>query len=100
MLPHYQTDIKELSLLQQTWSAALDPVVDNTFTGGVLLKNVVLVTGPNSINHKLGRKLQGWVMTRVRAAATFYDTQDANPNPQLSLLLTSSSNITVDVYVF
>lgn len=100
MLPHYQTNIKELSLLQQTWSAALDPVVDNTFTGGHILQNVVLVSGANSINHKLGRKLQGWVMVRVRASATFYDTQDSNQTPELTLSLNSSGAVTVDIYVF
>jgi len=99
-LPKYKTDIRELTLLQQTWASQLDPVVTNTFTGGLVLKNVELSTGSNIINHKLGRKLQGWTMVRVRASATFYDTQDVNPNPELTLFLTSSANVTVDIYVF
>lgn len=99
-LPKYQTAIKELSLLQQTWSAELDPVVNNTFSNGQVLQSVSLVSGANTINHKLGRKLQGWVLTRLRASATIYDTQDANTMPEFTLLLNSSANAVVDIYVF
>lgn len=99
-LPKYQTDIQELSLLQQTWASQIDPVISNAFVSGHRLTNIQLVTGANIVNHKLGRKLQGWALTRLRALSNIYDTQDANQSPELTLQLTSNANVTVDIYVF
>jgi len=86
--------------MQTKWAAQLNPIIDNPISQGILLKNQVLVSGANVINHKLGRKLQGWIVTRIRASATLYDTQDANSSPALTLQLTASAGVTVDLYVF
>lgn len=99
-LPIFQTDDKDISLLQTGWATQLNPVISNPLVNGQLLKNVSLSTGSNTINHKLGRKLQGWVLTRLRGSASLFDTQDSNANPALTLLITSSSNVSVDIYVF
>ena len=99
-LPKFQTDDQSLSLLQSAWASQLDPVLANPVAEGRLIVSVALVTGANVINHKLGRKLKGWMLVRQRAAGTAYDTQDSNSMPQLTLQLTSSANMTVDIYVF
>jgi hypothetical protein len=44
--------------------------------------------------------LNGWIPTRVRSAATFYDTQDSNPTPDLTLVLYASAACTIDLAVF
>lgn len=74
--------------------------LQNTFLNGKILESISLVAGNNTINHTLNRPLQGWVMTRVRAAATFYDNQDTNANPSVSLIINSSGTVTVDIHVF
>lgn len=89
-----------LDLLQTQWASILNPVIANPLLQGTILKGVQLVTGANVINHKLGRPLQGWFPVRVRASATFYDTQDSNSYPELTLQLTSSANVTIDIAVF
>lgn len=99
-LPVYKTENKDLTLLQSTWKSQIDPVLNSILGQGILLKSVSLASGSNVINHKLGRKLQGWMLTRVRAGATISDTQDANTTPALTLLLTSSIAAVVDIYVF
>lgn len=99
-LPIFQTGDSSLSLLQTGWSSQLNPLLNNPVLSGRLLKNVELASGANVINHGLGRKLQGWVLTRVRAAETVSDTQDDNSTPQLTLQLTASGAVTVDLYVF
>lgn len=99
-LPYFQTGNKDLTLLQNTWSAILNPVVQAEIVNSNILKSVSLVSGSNSVNHLLGRKLQGWHIVRQRAAATFYDTQDSNTMPDLTLLLTASGNVVVDILVF
>lgn len=100
-LPIFNTDSKDMSLLQTNWASALNPVIDNPITKGIQLKNVTLVTGANVINHLLGRKLQGWIVVRSHgSAATIYDTQDNNQIPNLTLQLNSSAGVLVDIYVY
>jgi hypothetical protein len=90
------TDDTQLNRIQDNIAAAFNPTVTNQ---PVLLKAVPLVSGLNKINHTLGRNLQGWSIRRQRSAATFYDTQDSNPNPNLTLWLVSSAAVVVDIEV-
>ncbi len=99
-LPKFKSDDQSLSLLQTAWASQLDPVLKNALVNGNLLKNVALVSGANVVNHKLGRNLQGYLITRQRASASIYDTQDVNPTPALTLTLNSSAAVTVDLYCF
>ena len=87
-------------LLQTNWSSTLNPIIQNPANAGVILKSIALKAGLNVINHKLGANLQGWSLVRQRAQASVWDTQDSNPNTQLTLYLNSSADVTVDVEVF
>lgn len=90
-----------LQAMQTTWATALDPVISNPIVNGLLLQEQSLTTGANIINHKLGRKLVGWYVTRMRGvAASIYDTQDNNQTPQLTLNLNASTPVVCDLWVF
>lgn len=82
------------------WASILNPIVGNPANNSLILKNQSLVTGANVINHKLGRKLQGWKLVRIRSAANIYDNQDFNQMPQLTLYLVSDADVVVDIEVF
>lgn len=99
-LPIYQSDSKELSMMQTNWARQLDPVIAFPVTSGLILASVTLAVGSNTVNHRLGRKLQGWCLVRQRGAAAVYDTQDSNQHTDLTLLLTSSAGVVVDILVF
>jgi hypothetical protein len=99
-LPIVTTKAQDLSLVQTKWAAILNPVIALPLTQGTIIPNVSLVSGKNVINHSLGRNLMGWILVRVRASATFYDTQDSNPFPSLTLWLEASAASVVDLYVF
>ncbi len=99
-LTKFQTDSRDLMLLQTDWIAKINPILANPLNAPSILKNVRLTTGANVINHLLGHKLQGWFIVRQRSAGTVYDTQDSNQMPELTLQLTSSANVTVDLAVF
>ncbi len=99
-LPIFKTEDKDLMMLQTKWSSQINPVINSPTNNGSILQNVTLSTGANIINHLLGRKLQGWQIIRQRASASIYDTQDTNQMPTLTLLLTSSATVVVDLYVF
>ena len=86
--------------MQNRWAAILNPVISNPSSQSHILHNLVLGMGSNVINHLLGRKLVGWRIVRLRAAATVYDTQDASVHPDLTLTLVASAPVTVDLEVF
>lgn len=99
-LPSFNTKDVTLSLMQSAWAKTLDPIIELPINHSVLLKNVQLVSGANKINHRLDRKLQGWIIVRKRASSDIYDTQDSNQQPTLTLALQSSANVVVDIMVF
>ncbi len=87
-------------LANPKWAATLNPIVANPLVSGLLLQNIKLVSGDNVVNHKLGAKLQGYIVVLNSAAVTFYDKQSVNPMPDLTLVLNASGATTVSLYVF
>jgi hypothetical protein len=100
LLPIYQSSLKELTLLQTKWSALLNQLLINPSLQSSILTDVSLVIGPNVINHLLGRKLIGWRIIGINAAATIYDGQDTNLIPKLTLVLVSNAVCKVNLEVF
>ena len=89
-----------LDMTTNRWASLIEPFLNNPANNSLILKQISLTAGPNTINHKLGRKLSGWKTTRVRSAVTLYDDQDSNQAPQLTLILVASAPCVVDLEVF
>ena len=89
-----------IDALANRWASLIEPFLNRPTNQANLLKEVQLVNGTNVINHRLGRKLQGWYLTRIRGAAVIYDNQDANQKPEQSLILVSNADVSVDLAVF
>jgi hypothetical protein len=100
LLPSFNTKIQEFSLLQSKWAAILNPILGKAQVQSSILKEVTLQSGLNSVNHLLGRDLQGWKIVRQRASASIYDTQDACTMPDKVLQLVSSALCVCDIEVF
>ena len=100
MLPILQTQNQDMSLMQTRWASIIDPFLKRPSNQCLILKDVSLAVGSNVINHRLGRKLQGWRLVRKRAAAEIYDEQDDNQMPELTLILNSDSVVSIDLEVF
>lgn len=96
-LPLFQTPDQTLSLLQTRWKSVLDPVISEPFNSGLILSSVPLINGTTVINHTLGRMQQGWVLTDIQGVASIYREEAFNA---LTLTLTSSAAVTVDIFVF
>lgn len=90
----------DLSLMQTKWAAILNPLLSNPSLNSIILEKIVLISGTSTINHGLGRKLQGWRIIRINAAATIYDQQDTNTMQDLTLILVSNALVTVSIEVF
>lgn len=99
-IPLVQTTDRLINQLQQNITQAVNPVIANPLVKGVTLNRVKLVSGSNDVAHTLGRTLQGWMIVRQRASATIYDTQDANKSADKTLVLVTSADVTVDLYVY
>ena len=93
--------LKVINGIQQAISDTTDNMVTRTQNNSIILENISLVAGKkNIINHKLGRKLQGWQLSRVRSEARVWDTQDSNPSPNLTLWLHAGIDVSVDIEVY
>lgn len=97
-LPKFQTKDQAFSLLQTTWASKLDPIINNPANNSLLLQNIIL-SSSSIINHGLGRPLQGYVVM-PHGNATVYDIQYTNTQPQLTLLLVSSSGVPANILVY
>lgn len=96
-LPRFQTDNKDLSLMQSSWASQLDPVLRNPSLQSRLIKGVELSVGANVINHRLGRTQQGWRIVDIDGNAQIYRSEAFN---DLTLTLTSDAAVTVAIEVF
>lgn len=91
---------KDWSLLQTNWSALLDPLLGRRQNQSNVLSDIDLAIGLNTVNHKLGRKLQGWKIVLQDAHASIYDAQNTNQTTELTLELISDAVTTVSIEVF
>ncbi len=82
------------------WSAIINPIISNPANNSRVVSNVQLSIGNNVINHKLGRKLQGWMIVGIDGIANIYDTQATNQMPALTLTLTSDAAVAISLLVF
>lgn len=98
-LPKFPIQDQALSLLQTTWGSILNQFISNPANNSTLIKNVIL-SSSSVINHGLGRPLQGWEIVRLKGNATVYDNQNANAQPDKTLLLIASSGVPADILCF
>lgn len=98
--PLVQTDDKDVNQLQQNVSQTLNPILRNPINFGNIVESQSLAVGANTINHGLGRPLQGWLIVRKKASANIYDDQDNNANADKTLVLISDAAVVVNIYCF
>lgn len=99
-LPQFQSSDRILQMLQTAWASKIEPFLKKSTNNSIVLPSVQLIVGTTTINHRLGRKLQGWKIVRQRALASIYDVQDSNEMPELTLKLVSNAVVSVDLEVF
>ena len=101
-LTKIKSDDRVLNQFQDEVTSTVNDIIDSQIIDSVLLKSVSLALGDNIVNHKLGRELVGWFITRQRKTTTtyIYDTQDTNTIKDKTLNLNASQACVVDIYVF
>ena len=99
----HNTGIAAVEAVQDNLENAFAPIENCPLLNGHLLEGIELKNGDNYIDHKLGRDLKGWFITRHReTASNIIDRQTTHTGSDSTLLLNSSvgSTITVDIWVF
>lgn len=97
LLPLFKIEDVQLTLWQTKWKSLLDPILGNELVNGIQLRNILLATGDNVINHRLGRTMQGWILTDQSANSLIYRSQPLN---SATLTLNSSGPVTVSLWCF
>lgn len=95
-LPIFQTDNQTIQLMQYSWKAAITPVLNSPINQGILLSNIQLTAGSNTINHLLGRKMVGWILTDKDGNATIYRSEPLNNK---TLTLTTDIDCMISLWV-
>lgn len=91
--------VQNISQVSSKWKAQLDPVLKNLLIQGQLLSDIAIANGSTVVNHKLGRQPVGWFLVSPKGAAAVYEAA-YQPNPELTLTLTSNAAITSSIWVF
>lgn len=78
------------------WAASLNPIIASPLSSSSII-SANLINGATTINHGLGRTIQGWFLVDVNGAATIYRSQPFNSQ---TLTLTSNAAVTVSIGVF
>lgn len=97
MIPIMKSPDSIFMLWQTRVKSEVDPVLTNELLAGSLLKGIVLINGVTILNHKLGRKPKGWILTDIDAAATVYRSAAFSTT---TLTLTSNAAATAAIWVF
>lgn len=106
--PRVQTKEREINQLQFNILQSVDKLTANPISDGIIIEDIALTSAanPNEVNHNLGRELSGWLVIRNRAQSYLWDSQDSNTvaagykGPDNTLLLNTSANTNIDLYVF
>ena len=95
---------KDLEQVQSNISNTIAPVLKSLVVDGVLVKDIVLASGVNRVNHTLGRLPEGWIIVDRNTAATVFKTVPttaANTITDSSTIsFTSSGTVTVSIWFF
>jgi hypothetical protein len=86
--------------MQNVWAQILNKLISRPQNNSLIIPDVDLVVGSNTIQHGLGSTLTGWSIVRINGVASIYDTQATNSATNKSLVLVSDAIVTVTLEVF
>lgn len=91
---------RQTTQLQTNIEQAVAQVIRNPLIDGRIIEGVVLSTSALKIEHKLGRKVRGYIVLTRNANAEVYDNVSTEPQLELYLPLLASAPVTVNLWVF
>lgn len=97
-IPLIKTGTQGSDLFQTRLKSILDPIISIPLLSGSQITGVSISSGSAAvINHLLGRKQQGWILTDIDAPAKIARIAALNDK---TLTLSSDATVTVSVWVY
>ncbi len=94
----FQTQDQPMMLMQKAWSSALNPILANYITQGIVLSGIeLLANDPLTFNHYLSRQMNGWFIIDNTA---FCEIKRTEPLNNTTLTLEANANTTISLWVF
>jgi len=91
----------DLNRVQSNVDASLKTIETLPWMGGVIIDGVLLVSGvDNRVDHGLGRDPTGFIVLDKQATCDIWRSTTSNSLASLTLLLRSSANVTIKLWVF
>lgn len=97
-IPLLQLGEYKAEQVQKNVVQPLNTLLKIPFLDGVLLQNVALTTSVTSVQHKLNRSYQGYLITKLNANSVVWI--DNSTDDSLYINLIASAACTVDLWVF
>lgn len=99
VLKRINTEDKNLNQVQENVDKVLDGINSNPLLGGRIRENISLSTGvAHQLEHGLNRKPIGYFIIKKNAEADVWDT--VSSMPAKTIILTSSANVVISIYIF
>lgn len=93
------TGISAVDRVQTNLAKTLRPILQNPMVDGVHKRGVSLSTTAADIEHGLGRRPEGFVITKQDAAASIYEPSESTLPTRL-ITLQASASVTADIFFF
>jgi hypothetical protein len=90
----------EVDRLYQNIAKFASQFTNRPILDGVVIKDITLISGDTTVNHGLGRTIQGWIVIDKSAAGDIYAAPAKQTSTTKTLILTSSAPLTASLYVF
>ena len=91
----------ETNQLQQNVAEFLNQIKSNELLNGRLIEDVVLTFGATTtVNHGLGRKIRGFEIVYKNNSVDVWAEDDDQTYPLRQLVLSTSADATVNLWVF
>lgn len=91
---------RELQQVQFNIEQAVAPFIKSPILNGRLETSINLTSGDNKIEHKLGRKIIGYIIVSQSASIDIYDNIPTSTDGEKYLTLNSSANAVISAWFF
>lgn len=87
-----------INRIQSVIVTALNQVLIIPFLDGQIITSVFIPAGvPTAVSHRLQRPVANWFVTKIDANTVIWESPSTDPNN--TIVLNSSANVTINVWV-
>ncbi len=92
-------DSVDLKHVQDAVAQVFNQILQKQIIDGLYLENITITTGTAySLSHGLGYDPRGWIVAKKNAEADVWQT--VSNTPQATMILNSSADVTISLWVF